>query len=238
MPTANAALITGGTGALGSAVAARFLSDGYGVAVTYRSPPEWEALRGRHAAEEEEGRLVGVAADVTRHDSMEAAVRSAAGAFGGLRVLAHIAGGYTGGTTVEKVTEATVRGMLELNLVSAFWAAKHGIPFLRDSGTGRLLFVSSRGAVETSPGAAAYAASKVGLHALVSTLARELKDTDVTVNAILPSVIDTPQNRAAMPKADASKWVRPEQIASLLAYLGSESSSAVTGALVPIYGKA
>jgi NAD(P)-dependent dehydrogenase (short-subunit alcohol dehydrogenase family) len=232
------AWITGGTGAIGSAVASRFLSDGVPVAVTFRSPAEWERLRAAEAGAARDGRLVGIEADVTSHDSMQRAAREAADALGGLRVLAHVAGGYEGGTPVEGLTEASVRGMLELNLVSAFWAAKHAIPYLKASGQGRLLFVSSRGAVETPAGAAPYAAAKLGLHALVGTLANELKDSGVTANAVLPSLVDTPQNRAAMPRARHESWVRPEQIAALLSFLGSDASAAVTGALIPIYGRA
>lgn len=232
------ALITGGTGSIGSAVVSRFLSDGYGVAVTYRSAKEWERLRVDHADQAQRGTLVGIQADVTNHDSMQGAVRSAAEKLGGLRVLAHVAGGYEGGTPVEGLTEQSLRGMLELNLISAFWAAKHAIPFLKKSGAGRLIFVSSRGAVSAQPGAAPYAAAKLGLHALVSTLAVELRDAGITANAILPSMVDTPQNRAAMPRADHERWVRPEQIAALLAFLGSDASAAVTGALIPIYGEA
>jgi NAD(P)-dependent dehydrogenase (short-subunit alcohol dehydrogenase family) len=206
--------------------------------VTYRAAGEWERLRAAESDAAREGRLVGIEADVTQHDSMQRATRAAADALGGIRVLAHVAGGYEGGTPVETLSEASLRGMLELNLVSAFWAAKHAIPYLKASGRGRLLFISSRGAVETSTGAAPYAAAKLGLHALVSTLAKELKDTGVTANAVLPSVVDTPQNRAAMPRANFETWVRPDQIAALLSFLGSEASAAVTGALIPIYGKA
>lgn len=232
------ALITGGTGAIGSAVAARFLADGYAVAVTYRTPSEWERLQESHGADATAGRLSGYQADVTDHDSTAKAVRAAVDQIGGLRVLAHVAGGYDGGTPVERLEEPALRGMLELNLVSAFWAAKHAIPPLRASGSGRLLFVSSRGAVQAQAGAAPYAAAKLGLHALVATLAQELRNDRITANAVLPSLVDTPQNRAAMPKADPASWVRPEQIAALLAFLGSETSEAVTGALIPIYGKA
>ena len=169
---------------------------------------------------------------------MERAAREAAEALGGIRVLAHVAGGYEGGNPVERLTEASLRGMLELNLVSAFWAAKHAIPYLKASGQGRLLFVSSRGAVEPAAGGAPYAAAKLGLHALVGALAKELEDSGITANAVLPSVVDTPQNRAAMPRANPETWVRPEQIAALLSFLGSEASAAVTGALIPIYGRA
>jgi NAD(P)-dependent dehydrogenase (short-subunit alcohol dehydrogenase family) len=235
---ARGVLITGGTGSIGSAVTARFLQDGDAVAVTYRAPAEWERLRAAHPARAESGQLAGFEADVTDHDSMRAAVDGAAARLGGLAVLAHIAGGFEGGTPVEQLPEATVRGMIELNLLSAFWAAKHAIPHLKRSGGGRLLFVSSRGAVQAQAGAAPYAASKLGLHALVATLAQELKKDGVTANAVLPSLVDTPQNRAAMPKADVTTWVRPEQIAALLSYLGSDASAAVTGALIPIYGKA
>lgn len=231
-------LVTGGTGSIGSAVTARFLADGDAVAVTYRAPAEWERLRAALPEEARSGRLAGFAADVTDHDSMRAAVDAASAQLGGLRVLAHVAGGYEGGTPVATVSEDSVRGMFGLNLFSAFWAAKHAIPHVKASGAGRLLFVSSRGAVQTQAGAAPYAAAKLGLHALVQTLAQELKRDGVTANAILPSLVDTPQNRAAMPSADYASWVRPEQIAALLSFLGSEAAGAVTGATIPIYGKA
>jgi NAD(P)-dependent dehydrogenase (short-subunit alcohol dehydrogenase family) len=235
---ARGVLVTGGTGSIGSAVAARFLKDGDAVAVTYRAAAEWERLRAAHAAEAEAGRLTGFAADVTDHDSMRAAVDAASERMRGLAVLAHVAGGYEGGTSVERLTEASVRGMIELNLLSAFWAAKHAIPHLKASGAGRLLFVSSRGAVQAQAGAAPYAAAKLALHALVATLAQELKSDAVTANGVLPSLVDTPQNRAAMPKADFGAWVRPEAIAALLSFLSSDAAAAVTGALIPIYGKA
>jgi NAD(P)-dependent dehydrogenase (short-subunit alcohol dehydrogenase family) len=232
------ALITGGTGAVGQSVTDRFLRDGYRVAVTYRVPPEWDALAGSHAEAVASGALLGIATDVTDHDSMQAAVAQCVRAFGGLRVLVHLAGGYAGGSHVEALDAKTVRGMIELNLVSAFWAAKHAVAAIRAGGEGRLLFVSSRGAVETYPGAAPYAAAKLGLHALVGTLAKELKGSGITANAILPSVIDTAANRASMPDADPRTWVRPEDVAALLSFLASEAAATTSGALVPIYGSA
>jgi NAD(P)-dependent dehydrogenase (short-subunit alcohol dehydrogenase family) len=234
----GAAFVTGGTGNLGRAVTARFLQDGYRVAVSYAHEPEWDALRAAEEPAHRSGALLGFQADVTREASIGAAVDDAARSFGGLRVLLHLAGGYRGGEPVEASVEAHVRGMIELNLVSAFWTAKRAIPHVKREGQGRLLFVSSRGALECAPGAAAYAASKLGLHALAQTLAQELKADGVTANVVLPSVIDTPPNRAAMPGADFSRWVRPDQIAGTLAYLASEEAGAVSGALVPIYGRA
>lgn len=238
MADQNAAFVTGGTGSLGRAVVRRFLDDGHAVAVTYRSSKEWDELRLASAGDADGGRLIGIATDVTDHDAMGAAVAQAATAFGGIRVLAHVAGGYAGGAPVEKVEAKAVRLMLDLNLASAFWAAKHVIPHAKASGRGRLLFISSRGAVEVSAGASAYAASKAGLNALVLTLAKEVGAFGITANAVLPSIIDTPQNRAAMPGAKFDTWVRPEQVAGILAFLASDAAAATSGALIPIHGRA
>ena len=234
----DAAFVTGGTGALGRAVTRRFLGEGYRVAVTYRSKEEWTALEQEHARHAGEGALIGLECDVTQEEPVRRAVAGAVERFGALRVLLHLAGGYRGGQPVESVEEKTVRGMIELNLHSAFWAAKHVIPHAKRAGAGRLLFISSRGAVEYYPGASVYAAAKLGLHALVQTLAKELKESDVTANAVLPSIIDTPANRASMPDADTSAWVAPDQVAGLLAYLASRDAGSTSGALVPIYGRA
>ncbi|HET9952284.1 MAG TPA: SDR family NAD(P)-dependent oxidoreductase [Candidatus Eisenbacteria bacterium] len=232
------AIITGGTGALGSVVTRSFLRAGYRSAVTYRASKEWEALAASEKAAVAEGRLLGFAADVTDDASLEGAVASAASEFGRLDVLVHVAGGYAGGRTVENLDAKSVRGMIDLNLVSAFWAAKHVVPHAKKHGRGRLLFISSRGAVECQPGAAPYAAAKLGLHALVQTLARELKRDGVTAHAVLPSVIDTAANRAAMPDGEFGDWVKPEAIAEVLVFLASENAAATSGALVPIYGRA
>jgi len=238
MPTANAALITGGTGALGRAVVRRFLADGMSVAVTYVVDAEWKDLAAAESEAAGTGALLGVRADVTDEASVGRAVAEAASKFGGVRVLAHLAGGYAGGADVESVEAKTVRQMLDLNLISAFWSAKHVIPHAKRSGAGRLCFISSRGAIECYPGAAAYAAGKLGLHALVQTLSKELKQSGVTANAILPSVIDTAANRASMPKADHSTWVPPHDIAALLSFLAGAGAQSVSGALIPIYGRA
>jgi NAD(P)-dependent dehydrogenase (short-subunit alcohol dehydrogenase family) len=219
-------------------VVGRFLADGYRVAVTYLSEAEWKGLADERRRESDAGALVGVAADVTSEDSMRGAVEKVAKSLGGLRVLVHVAGGYAGGVPVESVDASTVRHMLELNLFSAFYAAKCAIPHVKQGGSGRLLFVSSRGSVVHYPGAAAYAAAKAGLNALVGTLARELLASGVTANAVMPSMVDTAANRKEMPNADHGSWVKPEEIAELLLFLASERASATSGALIPIYGRA
>jgi NAD(P)-dependent dehydrogenase (short-subunit alcohol dehydrogenase family) len=219
-------------------VARSFLAAEYRVAVTYRASKEWEALAALEPVAAGEGRLLGLTTDITDEASVASAVASAATEFGRLDVLVHVAGGYTGGRNVESLDAETVRGMIDLNLVSAFWAAKHVIPHAKKNGRGRLLFISSRGTVECPPGAAPYAAAKLGLHALVQTLSKELKRDGVTAHAVLPSIIDTGANRASMPDGKFRDWVKPEAIADVLLFLASESAAATSGALVPIYGRA
>jgi NAD(P)-dependent dehydrogenase (short-subunit alcohol dehydrogenase family) len=238
MDKAEAAIVTGGTGALGSVVARAFLAAGYRVAVTYRGAKEWDALAAAEREAVAAGRLLGLVADVTDDASVGTAVTTAATTFGRLDVLVHVAGGYAGGKNVEALDAKVVRSMIDTNLLSAFWASKHVIPHAKRNGRGRLLFISSRGAVETNAGASAYAAAKLGLHALVQTLAKELKADGVTANAVLPSVIDTAANRVAMPNSKFDEWLKPESIADLLLFLASENAKATSGALIPIYGRA
>ena len=238
MPAADSALVTGGTGALGRAVVARFLADGMSVAVTYVVEKEWQALSDAEGEASRSGRLQGFRAELTDEEAVRGAVEAAAKSFGGVRVLAHLAGGYAGGADVEQVEAKAARQMIDMNLLTAILAAKHVIPHAKRSGAGRLVFISSRGAIECYPGASAYAAAKAGLLALTVTLSKELKESGVTANAVLPSVIDTAANRASMPRADYAAWVKPAEIAGLLSYLASRAAQAVTGALIPIYGRA
>jgi NAD(P)-dependent dehydrogenase (short-subunit alcohol dehydrogenase family) len=217
MDKAEAAIVTGGTGALGSVVARAFLAAGYRVAVTYRGAKEWDALAAAEREAVAAGRLLGLVADVTDDASVGTAVTTAATTFGRLDVLVHVAGGYAGGKNVEALDAKVVRSMIDTNLLSAFWASKHVIPHAKRNGRGRLL---------------------LGLHALVQTLAKELKADGVTANAVLPSVIDTAANRVAMPNSKFDEWLKPESIADLLLFLASENAKATSGALIPIYGRA
>ena len=146
-------------------------------------------------------------------------------------------GGYAGGRLVQETDDATWRRMLDLNLNSTFYLARAAMPRLIESQSGRIIAVSSRAAVDAPARSSAYTVSKAGVLALIRTIAAEGKAHGVTANAVLPGTIDTEANRAAMPGADFSKWVKPESIANLLLWLASEASGDVSGALIPIYGR-
>ncbi len=234
--TGKVALITGGTGALGRAVTAAFVEAGAAVAVTYvvePEVPECKACLGSRA-----DAPMFLKADVTVEADVLRLVRAVVERLGRIDILLNLVGGYVGDLPVARLPEATWDHMLHLNLKSAFLCCKHVVPVMQQGGGGRIVTVSSRAAIKVFPGISAYAAAKAGLLAFTETLASEVLKDGITVNAILPSVIDTPANRKAMPGADYSAWVKPEEIARVLLFLCSEASREISGAAIPVYGRA
>ena len=155
---------------------------------------------------------------------------------GRLDALLNIAGGFRWQTLADGDLEGWTK-MFTLNVMTAATACKAALPHLIASGAGRIVNVAALGAVKAGAGMGAYAASKAGVMKLTESLAEELKDKGVTVNAVMPSTIDTPANRADMPNADYTKWVTPAELASVMLYLASDEASAITGALVPVAGR-
>ena len=222
-------LITGATGGLGGAVSRAFLNRNATVVGVSGSGKPVATERGKYAA---------VSADLTTTEGVNHAVAAALSEAQRLDAVVHILGGFAGGSPVVETDDATWDRMMNLNLRAAFLVARASLPHLVQSGHGRLVAVGSRTGVTPAARISAYGASKAGLNALIQTIALEVKDTGTTANAVLPSVIDTPQNRAAMPDADHSKWVSAESIANLILYLASDAAADVNGALIPIYGRA
>jgi NAD(P)-dependent dehydrogenase (short-subunit alcohol dehydrogenase family) len=152
--------------------------------------------------------------------------------------LVHLVGGFAGGAGVAETSDETWDKMMNINLRTAFCCIRAALKPMQAAGRGRIVAVGTRMAVEPSPNFAAYAVSKAALVALVKNVAAEGQKFGVTANVILPSTIDTPANRAAMPKADFSRWVKPESIAKLLVFLASDAAADTSGAVIPIYGRA
>lgn len=230
------AIVTGGTGALGRAVCKALLDAGArAVVAPYIVAEEVPLLE--KAAGVHKDRIESPHADILKADEVTALVGQVVAKHGRLDILVNLAGGFAMGS-VEDTAEADWDGMIALNLKSAFLCCKAAVPAMKRNKWGRILCIASRPGVLGLGGLAAYSVAKGGIVTLVRALADEVRDDDITVNAVAPSVIDTPANRGAMPDADFSRWVTPEDIAHVLAFLASPEARAVSGATVPVYGKA
>jgi NAD(P)-dependent dehydrogenase (short-subunit alcohol dehydrogenase family) len=229
---ARTILVTGGTGALGSAVVAAFLDAGWRTAVTWVNPKE------RQRVAEREG-LELIEADLFDPGAVERAVAQAAGdSSAPLKAVATLVGGYAGGARIHETPLEDFERQFTLNLRPTFLVTHAAIPRLIEDGGGSIVCVSTRAAVQPFSGAAGYIASKAAVLAFVRAVAVEYRDDGVRCNAILPSVIDTPANRASQPDADHSRWVPPAEIARVVRFLCSDDSAPVSGADVPVYGRA
>ena len=222
------AIITGGTGGLGAAVTRRFLDDGWRVVVP------WLAERERERVERHE-RLELVQADLFDE---AAAGQVAAVAGTDLRAVVNLVGGFAAGDRVDRTPVGDLEAQLRVNLVPAWLVTAAALPALLAAGEGAVVCVSSRAALRPFSGGAAYAIAKGAVLGLVDALDVEYRDDGIRTNAVLPSVIDTPANRAAMPDADADTWVTPAQLAATIAFLCSPDSAATSGAHIPVYGRA
>ncbi len=227
--TDRAVVVTGASGGLGDAVVEAFTSRGAKVIRVARK------LAGES---DERESCHGAAADLTSEEGARRVVEEALRHYGRLDCVAHLVGGFAAGATVAESDEETWDRMFTLNLKTAWQMARAAIPEMIAAERGRLIFVGSRAGVEPAAGMGAYAASKAALHAMVRTIAAEVDGHGITANAVLPSIIDTPANRKAMPDADYTRWVSPREIAALIAHLAADAAAGVNGALIPIYGRA
>lgn len=226
--TAKTALVTGGTGGLGAAVTAELLGNGWRVVVPWVAERELERVERRDD-------LVLVQADILDAGQVATAVEAAGD---GLRAVVNLVGGFAQGGRVHETPVEDFEAMLRLNLRSAYLVCAAALPRLLSAGGGTIVCVSARAALRPFAGAAGYAVAKASVLAFVDALDAEYRGDGVRSNAILPSVIDTPANRAAMPGADPSGWVQPVEIARTIRWLCSDDSSATSGAHVPVYGRA
>ena len=225
-------LVTGGTGALGGAVVDAFLDAGWRVVSTWVLPSERERMGDRDGLEL-------IEADLFHEEQVTAAVRQAAAGGGApLRAVANLVGGYLAGPRVAETTLEEFEGQLRLNLRPTFLVTRAALPALVEAGGGGIVCMSARAAERPFGGAAAYASSKAAVRTFAQAVAVEYRDDGVRCNAVMPSVIDTHANRAAEPGADHTRWVQPAEIARVIVFLCSDESAPVSGAAVPVYGRA
>jgi NAD(P)-dependent dehydrogenase (short-subunit alcohol dehydrogenase family) len=228
--SSQAVVVTGGTGALGSVVVAKLLAEGRKVAVPFRDRSGWDRLRPLAG----DDRLFGATADPAEPAAMEAFAAQAEARLGALAGLAHLAGAFSGSPQFEQAPLDEWDRMLRANLVTAYATCRAVVPRLK-AGGGSVVLVASKLVETGGAGAAAYTVSKAGVIALARALAAENPGV-LRVNCLLPGIIDTAANRAAMPAADRSVWTSPEAIADIVAFLMSPRSGALSGAVLPLAG--
>jgi NAD(P)-dependent dehydrogenase (short-subunit alcohol dehydrogenase family) len=218
-------VVLGGTGGLGHEVTARFRDDGASVVVADARPPREDR---RHDGVEY------VTVDVLDEASVAAAFATSPPP----QAIVNLIGGYTPPQPLSGLDVSVLRQQLELNLVTAAIVTKHAMPVLAAQDGGALVHVSSRVAAEKGENGFAYSVSKLGVVRLVEAAAAEGREQGVRVNCIMPSIIDTPANRAAMPDARHHRWPKPSQLAAVLAFLVSDEAILISGAAIPVYGRA
>ena len=227
-------LVTGGAGNLGQSVTRRFLSAGARVAVPFYKTDQPSALDPLRA--EFGDRLHAFALDLTTERGAEQAIRQVQEWGGKIASVAHLVGGYSGGTKIADTPLGIWSRMVDLNLTSAYLVARFALPKLLDAGGGTFVFISSRAAYEGRAGQAAYSATKAGVTAFAQAVAEEYAASGIRSNVVVPDTIDTADNRRAMPNADPEGWTKPEAIADVVYFLASDDSRAINGAVVPVYG--
>ncbi len=229
-------LVTGGTGGLGREVTMAFLEAGATVIVTYRVAEEFAAVV---SAAERIGAAPpsGADVDVTDAAAVEKFIAEIAAKHGRLDVLVNAVGGYAGGTNLWETDSKTYDRMLQLNLRSGYVLARAIVPQMIRQNRGWIVNVASKAAFDHAAGGGLYAASKAGALALFDSLAADVKLYNINVNSVIPSIIDTAANRNAMPRADFSKWPKPDEIARVILFLCSEEARVIHGAAIPVHGK-
>ena len=225
-------VVTGAAGALGQVVVGEFVAAGARVAAIDLDraafPPQWDDMPA----------VLPLTLNILDEAAVGALMADLRRAFGRIDALLCLAGGFFGDTPVAETAPERLRGQLELNLLSAYVPVHAVLPHMIEGGGGAIVGVGSRPAVRPVPGAVAYAIAKLGVVKLMESVAEEYRDHGIRANAVLPSIIDTPANRRAMPNADFGRWVRPEQIAAVLRFLVSDEAAIISGAAIPVYGRA
>jgi NAD(P)-dependent dehydrogenase (short-subunit alcohol dehydrogenase family) len=226
------AIVTGGTGGLGSAVVARLVENGWRVVVPWIVERELERVQDHDSLEL-------IQADLFDPEAVSRVIGAASGQDEApLRGVVNLVGGFAVGGRVHETPVQEFEAQFHLNLRPTYLVTQAALPHLLEAGGGSIVCVGTRAALRPFPGAAGYISSKAAVIAFAGAIAAEYKDDRVRCNAVLPSVIDTPANRESMPKADHDKWVKPAEIAGVIAFLLSDDSSPTSGAAIPVYGRA
>lgn len=222
--------IAGGTGAFGRTLVKKFLDSGAKTIASFRNETEAAKLKSANPQAEI------IKLDISSETEILKMVPLLIGKFAKIDVLVNTVGGYLGGKNVTQLGEEEWDAMMNLNLKSAFLISKHMIPVMKSGNGGKIIHVSSRTGLKSDGYDSAYAASKAALIRFVDSISQEFREDKININCILPTIIDTEANRRAMPNADFSKWLSPEDLANVVLFLCSSDSKVINGAAIPTYG--
>jgi len=225
-------IITGAAGQLGQVVAREFAAQGAKLALVDRQSDRLKEM----FASIDQALLIG-AIDITRPDSVESMAAKVVAELGRIDILLNLAGGWKGGQPLHEVDPQTWDFVMNLNAKSMFLVSRAVIPHMIKQGSGKIVSVAAKSGLEGKANTSVYNASKGAVIRLTESMAAELKDKGINVNCVLPTIIDTPQNREQMPKSDFKKWITPEEMASVLLFLASDAASAINGAAIPVNGR-
>lgn len=224
-------IITGGTGALGSAIAARFLSEDATVAISYRQENELRIFEGAPS-----DRFLTVHADVTIEADVRKLFDATTAKTGHIDILVNTVGGYLSTKPLTEISEQDWDRMMSINLKSTFLCTREALRRMTAQSYGRIINLSAMAGMKPSPGKSVYAIAKSGVSLLTQIVAEEQRGTGITINAIAPDIIDTPANRKAMPHEDFAKWTKTEDIADMISYLCSDAAVSISGTTLRVTG--
>lgn len=234
--TGKVVLVTGGTGGLGTEVCLAFLRANALLGVTYYSSGSLQRLSSKLG--DLTKNVFSCKVDLTKEDQVKKLVFDLVQKFGKIDVLVNLVGGYFAGKAVTEIDEKEWDAMMNINLKNAFFLSKHVVSHMLQQGSGKVIHVGARPALKGVGFDAAYVASKSGLIRMVESQSEEVKAKGININCILPSIIDTEENRKAIPQSDFTKWVKPTEIGKILMFLASDDSKPINGAAIPVYGLA
>jgi NAD(P)-dependent dehydrogenase (short-subunit alcohol dehydrogenase family) len=235
-------IITGGTGALGRILIKSFLNyHPKTIITTYRSEKEMQELKADLSNSSDQSPNISttlefIKIDVTKDDEIKKLISNIFEKYGQIHILVNVVGGYIGGKNITELDESDWDKMISINLKTAFLISKHVISKMITSRYGKLVHVSSRTGVRAEGNDSAYAASKSGLIRFVESVSQEVKNSNININCILPTIIDTEANRRAMPNMDFTKWINPKDLSNVILFLCSDDSKIINGSAIPTYG--
>ncbi|MCH7679728.1 SDR family oxidoreductase [candidate division KSB1 bacterium] len=229
------AILSGSTGALGTAVTQSFLDAGARVVALYSRESSLESLKTKVTQNSE--RLSAIRTDVLNEASVQGMVKEVLENHRTIDILVNLVGGFFGGVSIVETSEEQWDKMMGLNLKSVFLCCRNVLPAMMKQKSGRIITMGSRSGVNAVSGMSAYSASKAGLINFTEALAAEGRARNITANVVIPSIMDTSDNRKAMPDANFANWVKVEMIAETILFLCSETAGDINGAVIPVYGK-